>query len=272
MGLFTDKINAAIDSLGISIREMGRQAEISPGYAHQIVNGVIPDDPIIRRLCKVLGLNEVEMKLMAHIEKQDDEKDKEMYRRILELISDSHGIIQPQADDIEQYQALAKAAKRLQKGEITRKEFDALYNDFHFNLGFSQGQNMVRVPVFDAQGGPAGAWSDGGYPVGEAPEYEMLPAHMVDENSFIVVVHGDSMAPGLPEGSRALIVPSQELEQGKLCFASFPGEDGDRMVKRYYRYGDTIVLKSDNPAHQDITLDASNGHGVHIYRVTWIRE
>ena len=132
--------------------------------------------------------------------------------------------------------------------------------------------HYVRVPVFDAQGGLTGAWTDGGYPVGEASAYETLPSNMVDENSFIVVVHGDSMAPGLPSGGKALVVPGKPLENGKRCFVSFPGEDGDRMVKRYYRYGDRILLRSDNPAFPDLELTEDNSHGVRIYRVTWTME
>jgi len=130
---------------------------------------------------------------------------------------------------------------------------------------------VVDVPVFDGQGGSGGAWSDAGYPVGEASEFERLPVVMIDANAFCVTIHGDSMAPGLTEGSRVLVVPSKPLEQGKLCFATWPGDTGDRMIKRYYRYRDTIILRSDNPAYPDIQLDPVADRDVRIFRVTWIK-
>lgn len=127
--------------------------------------------------------------------------------------------------------------------------------------------DIIEIPVFDAGAGEPAGWTDGGYPVGEAGEFLLIPADMADENTFAVTLHGDSMEPYLSEGDKVVVVPSAELVNGKLCFISWP-QDGDKMVKRFYKYGETIVLRSDNPDHEEITLDESNGIGVNIYRVT----
>jgi SOS-response transcriptional repressor LexA len=282
---FTGHINRARGRKDMSIREMGRLAGISPGYAQQIANGTIPDDPVIRKLCAVLDLDEMEMKFLALIEKQQDQEDKDLYDSILRFrnwlvhlpASTDHTVYENILQALNKYDinenikkvwqnVFGKSLQEIQTS-IQFSEVDTDINPFQHNQ-----KTLQRIPVFDAQGGISGAWTDGGYPVGEASDFEWLPSHLVDENSFIVIIHGDSMAPALPEGSRALVVPSRPLEPGKLCFAAFPGDDGDRMIKRYYQYGDTVVLKSDNPAFPDITLDANNGKGVKLYRVTWTRE
>lgn len=89
----------------------------------------------------------------------------------------------------------------------------------------------------------------------------------VDEHTFYVKIHGKDMSPYLNKGDIAVVVPSAELINGRLCFATWPSKDGRRLVKRYYQYGDTIVLKSDNPAFEDVEINANNGNGVKIYRV-----
>ena len=128
---------------------------------------------------------------------------------------------------------------------------------------------MKLLPLFDAGAGEPSSFSDGGYPVGESGDYVTIPDEGLDEHSFAVKIHGDSMSPYLNEGDIAIVVPSAPLQNGKLCFATwFHDEVGDRLVKRYYKYGDTVVLKSDNQAHEDIVLDENNGTVVKLFRVT----
>ncbi|MEW5736662.1 MAG: LexA family transcriptional regulator [Thermodesulfobacteriota bacterium] len=125
----------------------------------------------------------------------------------------------------------------------------------------------ARVPVFDAGAGEPSLFTDGGHPVGFSSEYVTVLGK-IDENTFGVKIHGDSMTPHLNEGDIAIVVPSAKLAQAKLCFATWPGELGKRLVKRYFRYGDTIVLRSDNPTHPEITLTPENGRDIRIYRIT----
>lgn len=129
------------------------------------------------------------------------------------------------------------------------------------------GVEMCAVPLFDAGAGEPSSFTDGGYPVGEAGEFITVPKEGLDDNTFAVRIHGDSMTPYLEEGDIAVVVPSAPLQNGKLCFATWPGDDGDKLIKRYYKYGDVIVLKSDNPQYPDIEINGGNHEGVRIYRV-----
>ncbi|MCB2186825.1 MAG: S24 family peptidase [Deltaproteobacteria bacterium] len=126
---------------------------------------------------------------------------------------------------------------------------------------------LVRVVVFDANCGQGIAWTDGGMPVGEALDYDYLPASWLDENSFVVRIHNDSMADTLLEGDRVLVVPGQRLFSGDICFAAFP-QDGDKLVKRFRKIGETVVLESDNKAYPPIVLTGDQGREVRFYKVT----
>lgn len=131
-------------------------------------------------------------------------------------------------------------------------------------------RNMIQIPVYNAGSGEPSSWTDQGYPTGFTNEYTLIPKDGVDKNTFGVKIHGESMAPNLNEGDIVVVVPSAPLVNGKLCFATWLGDEGDCLVKRYYRYGDTVVLKSDNPApeYEDIELTPKNSEEVRIYRVT----
>jgi phage repressor protein C with HTH and peptisase S24 domain len=131
--------------------------------------------------------------------------------------------------------------------------------------------DIKLLPVFDAGAGEPRSWTDGGYPVGEASSKEFGPPNCHDPNAFYVRIHGDSMYPTLEDGDLALVEPGQPLQNKRLCFVSFPGDDGDRLVKRFRAlpHGE-VVLESDNRRYEDILINEHNGQGVRIYRVTRI--
>lgn len=136
------------------------------------------------------------------------------------------------------------------------------------NAGESLIAEMARVPVFDAGAGEPSTFSDGGYPVGQASQTVRLPTSLAKENTFAVKVHGDSMAPLIEEGDLVVVEPSQAPTQGGLCFATWPEEFGRRLIKYFFQYGETIILRSHNPKYEDEVLDESNGQGIRIYRVS----
>lgn len=105
--------------------------------------------------------------------------------------------------------------------------------------------------------------------MGHASSYHPAPEEIKDPHAFYVRVHGDSMAPTLEDGDLAVVEPGYDLVNGKVCFASFPGNDGERLVKRYRRLEDgTIHLESDNRDHPTRVLTPENGRDVRIFRVT----
>ncbi|MBU1741294.1 MAG: helix-turn-helix domain-containing protein [Proteobacteria bacterium] len=137
--------------------------------------------------------------------------------------------------------------------------------------GYDDEVSTRRLPVFDAGAGQPSSWTDGGYPVGEAARFESAPAQVGDQNAFFVRVHGDSMAPAIEDGDLALVEPGQSPQNGKVCFATFAGETGDRLVKRYRRKPDgAIHLISDNQGHPTIVLRPEEASEVRLYRVTWL--
>ncbi|MBI9077738.1 MAG: helix-turn-helix transcriptional regulator [Desulfatibacillum sp.] len=131
--------------------------------------------------------------------------------------------------------------------------------------------DFVSIPVFNAGAGEPSHFTDGDTPLGVSDEYIPVPASKVDENSFAVRVQGDSMAPRIVQGDIAVVVPSRHPEQGKVCFATWSDDpSGQRLIKRFYKYGNTVVLRSDNPDHEEITLDEHTGQHVRIFRVVMI--
>lgn len=133
---------------------------------------------------------------------------------------------------------------------------------------------LRKVPVFHAGAGNECWWDDGGYPVGHSDEYVQVPYSQSDEHSFAVKVHGNSMAPAIEDGDVALVVPSRPLQHGKACFVSNQHEQlGERLIRRYFKYGEVVVLKPDNPAEGfEIQITKENDDTYRIFRVTKVEK
>jgi hypothetical protein len=130
---------------------------------------------------------------------------------------------------------------------------------------------LVQVPVFPCGAGSDRYWTDGGHPVGTSDEYIALPVSMVGPNTFAVHIHGESMLPTLAPDDLAVVDPSQEPIHGEIVFVTWPDDNGGRVARRFFRYGDTIVLRPDNPDREQYpeeTLTARNGRGVRIFPIT----
>lgn len=122
------------------------------------------------------------------------------------------------------------------------------------------------VPIFDANCGEGVKWTDGGLPVGEGLETMELPLAWLNGNSFVLRVHNDSMAPTLIEGDLVLVNPHAQVEEGDVVFASL-SDDGDKLIKRFRRSGEMVVLESDNKNHPPVVLNDVNGHEARVYKV-----
>lgn len=131
-----------------------------------------------------------------------------------------------------------------------------------------------QVPVFDAGAGHNRFWDDGGYPLGQSDEYLSVPTRESDLNTFAVRVHGNSMAPKIEDGDRVIVVPSRRLEHGNVCFVTNSEEpDGEKLIRRYFVYGNTIVLKPDNPDEGfEIQISDGRHHGYRMFKVTEVRK
>ena len=131
-----------------------------------------------------------------------------------------------------------------------------------------------RIPVFDAGAGSNCFWSDGGYPVGESDEFLYAPMRTTDENTFAVRVHGESMLPEIKDGDLAIVVPTRQLEHGKLCFVTNTEDpEGERLIRRYFKYGDTVVLRPDNPAKgYELEINVQENSCYRVFKVTELRK
>ena len=244
MESFTRIVAQEKERRGWSYRKFAEVAGVSHTYIRDIViNQVVPADDAVYAIARAIGRDPKKMILLARREKSRNED-------VIRVYESLDPDLPPGDENVPEINVVGESGPAAGWARETVRP------------------RLARVPVFDAQAGQPASWSDGGYPVGFSSEYEYLPNNLVDENSFCVRIHGDSMEPGLKEGDVVLVKPSAALQNGKLCFASFPGEDGDRMVKRYFRYGGTIVLRSDNDSYEEITLEGEGGPEVRIYRVT----
>lgn len=124
------------------------------------------------------------------------------------------------------------------------------------------------LPVFDVMAGKLVEFTDKGYPVGHSDKYEYADTR--DPNAFWVLVHEDSMigAGGIPPGSRALVEPNAQVENGNIVFVRHRGEV---TIKKIIRQDRMIVLQAMNPSYDPIVIDDPEElKTVRIYRVTQI--
>ncbi len=156
--------------------------------------------------------------------------------------------------DLPGFLALGRRLLAEERGEKPRDPLEALAGP------------LRPVPVFDANCGDNGVvWSDGGLPVGEGLETIDLPVAWLNENSFCLRVHNDSMEPTLLEGDVVLVNPTLDAGDGDIVFVRMP--DGEKLIKRYRRVEDQVILESDNRRYPPIVLTIDNGKGAKMYKV-----
>lgn len=79
-----------------------------------------------------------------------------------------------------------------------------------------------------------------------------LPAHLVPHGAdFGIRISGDSMEPEIPNGSIVWVRKTQEIENGQVGVFMI---DSSAVCKRFYQEGDTIQLRSDNPAYGPVEI------------------
>ena len=132
---------------------------------------------------------------------------------------------------------------------------------------------MRKIPICDALAGSDCNWDDQGFSTEQVGEYIQVPIKETDSESFAVKMHGNSMFPNIKHGDSLVIVPSKALEHGCICFATEIGSHlGIRVIRRYNKYGDIIVLKPDNQLEGfEIQVTRENAAKYQIYRVTKIQ-
>jgi repressor LexA len=84
-------------------------------------------------------------------------------------------------------------------------------------------------------------------PDGVTPSLDALLG--VREGDYLLVVRGDSMTGiGVMPGDYVLVRPAQDVHDGEVAVVLIPG-DNAATLKRLYRFGEQVSLKSENPNH-----------------------
>jgi phage repressor protein C with HTH and peptisase S24 domain len=117
------------------------------------------------------------------------------------------------------------------------------------------------VPLLGlAQAGAGGFFDSAGFPAGPGWDEVRLP--MVEEGTYALEVHGDSMLPLYREGDKVIVSATEQVRKGDRVAVST--KSGEVMVKILNRQTvNKIELASINPDYPPRTLDMSE--------VEWIR-
>lgn len=126
--------------------------------------------------------------------------------------------------------------------------------------------DIVLIPVYRLAGKAAPTFQ-AGLPMGGGPRHVPTRRQRITPSTFGVVMPDGSMEPTVREGDLAITTPEEPLEDGVLCLAVWPNRPGEAMVRRYFRYGDTVVLRGDRPDVQEIRLDSNETNMPAIHRV-----
>lgn len=93
-------------------------------------------------------------------------------------------------------------------------------------------------------------------------EYLPMPKSIMPRGKLIALnISGDSMAPGIPDGSQVLIRLQQDVEDGQIAAVQLSGNT-EATLKRVKRDRNVIVLLSDNTKYPPIILNEEDS--VHI--------
>lgn len=77
---------------------------------------------------------------------------------------------------------------------------------------------------------------------------------------FCLRIKGNSMEPRICNGDVVIVHQQADVESGDTIIATINGDDA--VCKKFYRYGDTILLRSNNPVYADI--DVSGRTDFHV--------
>ncbi len=86
----------------------------------------------------------------------------------------------------------------------------------------------------------------------ESCEYISLPD--VPDDTYAVIVKGDSMTPAIREGDYAIFTDNDNINSGDIVIIN--NEWGESMLKRFHVKDDKTYLISDNPEYPPLPPDA----------------
>jgi phage repressor protein C with HTH and peptisase S24 domain len=144
--------------------------------------------------------------------------------------------------------------------EATGESIDSFVNATGAYLQVTPAMGRT-VPLLGlAQAGAGGFFDSAGYPAGQGWDEVKLPA--VEESTFALEVHGDSMLPLYREGDKVIVSGTEQVRKGDRVAVYTKG--GEVMVKLLHRLTlNRIELHSVNPEFPPRLLDVKD--------VEWVR-
>lgn len=100
-----------------------------------------------------------------------------------------------------------------------------------------------------------------GEPILMTGDIESYISHDVNAD-FVLRAQGDSMKDArINDGDLVFVRKQPTVSNGQIAVVAI---DDEATLKRFYRYGDLIVLRSCNPAYQDIEIGKDDGRTVAV--------
>ncbi len=212
MNSFTKIIKDRLVELGWSIRKLGREANLSPGYVQQVHSGTIPKDETVIRIARTLDLDETELLFLARYERTSDPETRAIYKQALDVSQSEDGA----------FSSYAAAQIPLISYVSAGESFQ--WTDQGFGPG--QGLEMLDIP----------------------PGLETRLARKV----YAVRVRGDSMFPYLKEGAVLFVMPESRNVIRHGDYVIFKDQSYNAWVKMVFFRERKIIFRSLNPEFEDI--------------------
>lgn len=142
---------------------------------------------------------------------------------------------------------------RIEKGSPSLDTVQKVAKALNCSTAFLMGwEKSNRIPVLGrvAAGIPIEA-------IEEIIDYEEVDDRLASLGDlFGLRIKGNSMEPRICNGDVVIVHQQPDVESGDTVIATINGDDA--VCKKFYRYGDTILLRSNNPVYADIDVTGRN--------------
>ena len=132
------------------------------------------------------------------------------------------------------------------------------------------GSNGINIVGHVAAGETDIVFDDAGLPAGGSIDepLERLP-DVKDENAYGLVISGNSMLPGYPQGTRVIVCPSEKVRSGDLVICRL-NSTGKVYIKEIAFSSDRVILKSHNmTAYEPVAVAKEDI--VFCHKVVWTK-
>lgn len=132
------------------------------------------------------------------------------------------------------------------------------------------GGNGINIVGHVAAGETDIVFDDAGLPAGGSIDepLERLP-DVKDENAYGLVISGNSMLPGYPQGTRVVVCPAEKVKSGDLVICRL-NSTGKVYIKEIAFSSDRVILKSHNTTAYE-PMAVAKEDIVFCHKVVWTR-